>query len=113
MSATGPRRTAAGATAGLDLALALVEEDLGREVALKVAGQLVMFFKRPEGQTMLSQKGEAVLVGRSALQEAQRWIAANPSEDLSIANLAKKTGLSPRHLTRVFRQELGVTPEPG
>ena len=90
MSATGPRRTAAGATAGLDLALALVEEDLGREVALKVAGQLVMFFKRPEGQTMLSQKGEAVLVGRSALQEAQRWIAANPSEDLSIANLAKK-----------------------
>ena len=106
----GPLRTAAGATAGLDLALALVEEDLGREVALKVAGQLVMFVKRPEGQTQFSRKGEAVLVGRAALQEAQRWIAANPAEDLSIAKLAKKSGLSPRHLTRVFRQELGVTP---
>jgi transcriptional regulator GlxA family with amidase domain len=106
----GHLRTAAGATAGLDLALALVEEDLGREVALKVAGQIVMFFKRPEGQTQSRGKGDAVLVGRCALQEAQRWIAANPAENLSIANLAKKTGLSPRHLTRVFRQELGVTP---
>jgi transcriptional regulator GlxA family with amidase domain len=106
----GRLRTAAGATAGLDLALALVEEDLGREVALKVAGQLVMLIKGLRGQIQFSRKGEADLVGRSALQEAQRWIAANPGEDLSIANLARRTGLSPRHLTRVFRQEVGVTP---
>lgn len=106
----GRLRTAAGVTAGLDLSLALVEEDLGREVALKVAGQLVMFFKRPGGQMHFSRKGEAPLVGRSGLQEAQRWIAENPAEDLSIANLARRTGLSPRHLTRVFRQEVGVTP---
>ena len=106
----GRVRTAAGATAGLDLSLALVEEDLGREVALKVAGQLVMFFKRSGGQVQFRRKGEADLVGRSALQEAQRWIAENPAEDLSIANLARRTGLSPRHLTRVFRQEVGVTP---
>ena len=106
----GRLRTAAGATAGLDLSLALVEEDLGREVALKVAGQLVMFFKGPGGQIQFSREGETDLVGRSALQEAQRWISANPAEDLSIANLARRTGLSPRHLTRVFRQEVGVTP---
>lgn len=87
----GRLRTAAGVTAGLDLSLALVEEDLGREVAMKVAAQLVMFFKRPGGQMQFSRKGEAVPVGRSALQEAQRWIVANPGEDLSIANLASRT----------------------
>jgi transcriptional regulator GlxA family with amidase domain len=106
----GRLRTAAGVTAGLDLSLALVEEDLGREVAMKVAAQLVMFFKRPGGQMQFSRKGEAVPVGRSALQEAQRWIAANPGEDLSIANLASRTGLSPRHFARLFRQEVGVAP---
>jgi transcriptional regulator GlxA family with amidase domain len=106
----GRLRTAAGVTAGLDLSLALVEEDLGREVAMKVAAQLVMFFKRPGGQMQFSRKGEAVPIGRSALQEAQRWIAANPGEDLSIANLARRTGLSPRHFARLFRQEVGVTP---
>jgi transcriptional regulator GlxA family with amidase domain len=106
----GRLRTSAGVTAGLDLSLALVEEDLGREVAMKVAAQLVMFFKRPGGQMQFSRKGEAVPVGRSALQEAQRWIVANPGEDLSIAHLAKRTGLSSRHFARLFRQEVGVGP---
>ena len=106
----GRLRTAAGVTAGLDLSLALVEEDLGREVARKVAAQLVMFFKRPGGQLQFSRKGEAAPVGRSALQEAQRWIAANPAEDLSIATLANRTGLSPRHFARLFQQEVGVAP---
>jgi len=106
----GRLRTAAGVTAGLDLSLALVEEDLGREVAMRVAAQLVMFFKRPGGQMQFSRKGQTVPVGRSALQEAQRWIAANPGEDLSIANLASRTGLSSRHFARLFRQEVGVTP---
>jgi transcriptional regulator GlxA family with amidase domain len=106
----GRLRTAAGVTAGLDLSLGLVEEDLGREVAMKVAAQLVMFFKRPGGQMQFSRKGEAVPLGRSALQEAQRWIAANPGEDLSIANLANRTGLSSRHFARLFREEVGVAP---
>jgi transcriptional regulator GlxA family with amidase domain len=106
----GRLRTAAGVTAGLDLSLALVEEDLGRQVAMKVAGQLVMFFKRPGGQLQFSRKGEAAPVGRSALQEAQRWIAANPAEDLSVANLANRAGLSTRHFARLFRQEVGVAP---
>lgn len=103
-------RTAAGVTAGLDLALALVEEDLGRDIAMKVASQLVMFFKRPGGQMQFTRKGEAVPAGRAALQELQRWIAANPGLDHSVASLAKRMELSPRHFARLFRAEVGITP---
>lgn len=106
----GRVRTAAGVTAGLDLSLALVEEDLGREIAMKVAAQLVMFFKRPGGQMQFSRKGEAAPTGRSALQEVQRWIAANPALDHGVANLAARMSLSERHFARLFRQEVGVTP---
>ncbi len=106
----GPLRTAAGVTAGLDLALSLVEEDLGHEVAMRVAGQLVMFFKRPGGQMQFSRKGEAALSGRAALQELQRWVAANPALDHSVANLAKRMDLSPRHFSRLFRGEVVITP---
>ena len=106
----GRLRTAAGVTAGLDLALALVEEDLGREIAKKVAAQLVMFFKRPGGQAQFSRKGEAAPVGRSALQEVQRWVAANPAEDLDVASLAARMQLSSRHFARLFRNEVGMTP---
>ena len=106
----GKLRTAAGVTAGLDLALALVEEDLGREIAMKVASQLVMFFKRPGGQMQYTRKGEAVPTGRSALQELQRWVAANPGLDHSVASLAERMELSPRHFARLFRAEVGITP---
>jgi len=106
----GKVRTAAGVTAGLDLALALVEEDLGRDVAMRIASQLVMFFKRPGGQLQFSRKGEAAPVGRSALQEIQRWIAANPGLDHSVASLAQRMELSPRHFARLFRDEVGTTP---
>ena len=106
----GALRTAAGVTAGLDLALALVEEDLGHEIAMRVAGQLVMFFKRPGGQMQFSRKGEAVPAGRAALQELQRWVAANPALDHSVAGLAKRMDLSPRHFARLFRSEVGITP---
>lgn len=106
----GKVRTAAGVTAGLDLALALVEEDLGREVAMRVAGQLVMFFKRPGGQMQFSRKGEAVPVGRAALQEVQRFVAANPAADHSVASLAQRMDLSPRHFARLFHNEVGLTP---
>jgi transcriptional regulator GlxA family with amidase domain len=106
----GRLRTAAGVTAGLDLALALVEEDLGREIAMRVASQLVMFFKRPGGQMQFSRKGEAVPSGRAALQELQRWVVANPALDHSVASLAKRMDLSPRHFARLFRNEVGITP---
>jgi len=106
----GRLRTAAGVTAGLDLALALVEEDLGRDVAMRVAAQLVMLFKRPGGQMQFSRKGEAAPVGRSALQEVQRWVAGNPAADHSVTSLAKRMGLSARHFARLFRSEVGITP---
>lgn len=106
----GPLRTAAGVTAGLDLALSLVEEDLGSSIAKRVASQLVMFFKRPGGQMQFSRNREAALAGHMALQELQRWIAANPHLDHSISTLAQRLNLSPRHFSRMFRSEVGVTP---
>jgi transcriptional regulator GlxA family with amidase domain len=106
----GKLRTAAGVTAGLDLALALVEEDLGRDIARQVASQLVMFFKRPGGQLQFSRKGETHPAGRSVLQEVQRWVAANPGLRHDVASLAQHAGLSPRHFARLFRTEIGITP---
>jgi transcriptional regulator GlxA family with amidase domain len=106
----GKLRTAAGVTSGLDLSLALVEEDLGRDIAKRVASQLVMFFKRPGGQLQFSRKGEAAPSGRSALQQVQRFIAAHPADDHSVDNLAARAGLSPRHFARLFRNEVGMTP---
>lgn len=72
----GPVRTAAGVTTGLDLALALVEEDLGHEVAKRVASQLVMFFKRPGGQLQFSRKGER---HRPAARRSRNFSAGSPS----------------------------------
>lgn len=106
----GKLRTSAGVTAGLDLALTLVEEDLGRDVAMRVASQLVMFFKRPGGQLQFSRKGEVRPSGRSVLQEVQRWVAANPALPHSVEAMAAHAGLSPRHFARLFHAEVGVTP---
>ncbi len=106
----GKLRTAAGVTAGLDLALSLVEEDAGRDIAMRIAGQLVMFFKRPGGQMQFSRGGETLPVSRSALQEVQRFVAANPAAEHSVGSLAARSGLSPRHFARLFRHEVGVTP---
>ena len=105
----GRLRTSAGVTAGLDLALSLVEEDLGPEVARNVASQLVMFFRRPGGQRQFSRHGETNPAGRSALQEIQRWVLAHPAADCTLAALAGRAGLSPRHLARLFRSEVGLT----
>jgi transcriptional regulator GlxA family with amidase domain len=102
--------TSAGVTAGMDLALALVEEDLGREIAMQVASQLVMFFQRPGGQLQFSRHGGTELSGRSVLQELQRWVAAHPAEDLSVTALATRAGLSQRHFSRVFQHEVGTSP---
>jgi len=106
----GALRTAAGVTAGLDLALSLVEEDLGHEIAKRVACQLVMFFKRPGGQMQFSRKGKVAVTGRAALQELQRWVSANPGLEHSVASLAERLELSPRHFARIFRAEIGITP---
>jgi transcriptional regulator GlxA family with amidase domain len=106
----GRVRTAAGITAGLDLALALVEEDLGQAVAKAVAAELVMLFRRPGGQRQFSREGAVGPAGRSALQDLQRYVAANPAEDHSIASMAARLSMSRRHFARVFRAELDITP---
>jgi transcriptional regulator GlxA family with amidase domain len=69
-----------------------------------------MFFKRPGGQMQFSRSGAAEPSGRAVLQEVQRWIAAAPAEDHSVARLAERAGLSPRHFARLFRSEVGMTP---
>ncbi len=102
--------TSAGVTAGMDLALALVEEDLGPEVALAVARLIVVFLKRPGGQSQFSGALSAQQAAVPALRELQAWIAANVTEDLSVAALARRVNLSERSFARAFRREIGQTP---
>lgn len=102
--------TSAGATAGLDLALALIEEDLGRRVALNVARRLVFFLKRPGGQAQFSVQLSAQFAEREPLRDLQAWIADHPDADLSVDALARRTAMSPRNFCRVFVREVGMTP---
>jgi transcriptional regulator GlxA family with amidase domain len=102
--------TSAGVTAGIDLALALVEDDLGAEVALAVARELVVFLKRPGGQSQFSGALAAQQATRPALRELQAWIAGHLDQDLSVAALAAEAGLSERSFARAFRAEIGQTP---
>lgn len=102
--------TSAGVTAGIDLCLALVEEDHGRDLALAVARQLVVFLKRPGGQAQFSTHLSTQLADHDALAEVQGWVADHLDDDLSVARLAERAAMSPRHFARVFRAETGVTP---
>jgi transcriptional regulator GlxA family with amidase domain len=106
----GPVYTSAGVTAGIDLALALVEEDCGREVALGVARRLVVFLKRPGGQSQFSTQLAAQLAERPALRELQLYVLEHPEAPHGVEALARRVGMSPRHFARVFTRELGVTP---
>jgi transcriptional regulator GlxA family with amidase domain len=102
--------TSAGVTAGMDLALALVEEDLGRAIALEVARWLVVFVKRPGGQSQFSAQLAAQTADREPLRELQDWIAGNLRADLSVPALAARAHMSERNFARAFRKELGMTP---
>jgi transcriptional regulator GlxA family with amidase domain len=106
----GTLATSAGVTAGIDLALALIEDDLGREVALAVARQLVMFLRRPGGQAQFSAHLAAQSASRQPLREVQQWIAEHPEENLSVPALAQRANLSERQFARAFAAEAGVTP---
>ena len=102
--------TSAGVTAGMDLALAMVEDDHGRELALRVARELVMFLKRPGGQSQFSAHLAAQTSERSSLRELQDHVLANLKDDLSVPALAALAGMSERSFARIFRNETGTTP---
>jgi transcriptional regulator GlxA family with amidase domain len=102
--------TSAGVTAGMDLALALVEADLGRELALAVARRLVLFLKRPGGQSQFSAQLAAQIAQREPLRDLQAFVLEHPDEDLSVEALARRAAMSPRHFARVFAAEVGTPP---
>ena len=102
--------TSAGVTAGIDLALALVEEDLGHRAALEVARSLVLFVRRPGGQAQFSAGLAAQAADRASVRDLQAWVADHLDEDLTVAALAERCFMSSRNLARVFAREVGVTP---
>jgi transcriptional regulator GlxA family with amidase domain len=106
----GSLYTSAGVTAGMDLALALVEEDFGRDVALAAARELVMFLKRPGGQTQFSAQLAVQLAEHEPLRELQAYVIDHPEDDHTIERLARRVAMSPRNFARVFTREVGMTP---
>jgi transcriptional regulator GlxA family with amidase domain len=102
--------TSAGVTAGMDLALALVEEDLGRQTALDAARWLVLFLQRPGGQAQFSAQLSTQMAERRPLRELQAWIPDHLDEDLTVPALARRACMSERNFARAFRRETGLTP---
>ncbi|HVU04120.1 MAG TPA: GlxA family transcriptional regulator [Polyangiaceae bacterium] len=106
----GATWTSAGVTAGIDLALALVAEDHGRKLALEVARQLVVFLKRPGGQSQFSRELELQCAEADGLAELALFIEENVGKDLSVTALARRAHMSPRNFARRFAAEIGTTP---
>ena len=106
----GPLFTSAGVSACIDLALSLVEEDHGRDLAVSVARHMVMYLKRPGGQSQYSVPLAAQARTRSPIARIQAWILDHPERDLSISTLASHAAMSPRNFSRVFRSETGLSP---
>jgi transcriptional regulator GlxA family with amidase domain len=102
--------TAAGVTAGIDLALSLVEDDYGTEVAQTVARWLVMYLRRPGGQTQFAAPVWMPRAKRAPIREAQEAIESEPGGAHSIPELARRAAMSPRHFTRLFTDEVGEAP---
>jgi transcriptional regulator GlxA family with amidase domain len=102
--------TSAGVTAGMDLALALVEEDLDRDAALVIARHLVLFLRRPGNQSQFSATLAAQQPEREPLREVQQGVLENPAGEHSVEAMAVRAHMSPRHFARAFRTETGVTP---
>ncbi|MGW5313759.1 GlxA family transcriptional regulator [Nocardia thailandica] len=102
--------TAAGVTAGIDLALALVEEDYGTEAAQTVARWLVLYLRRPGGQTQFAAPVWMPRAKRSPIRAVQEAIESEPGAPHSVSELARRAAMSPRHFTRVFTDEIGEAP---
>jgi transcriptional regulator GlxA family with amidase domain len=104
------RWTSAGVTAGIDLFLALVEDDAGAELAHAIAGWLVVFVRRPGGQAQFSAQLRSQPARSPAIGELQRWLPDHLDEDLSVDTLAARAGMSSRTFARTFAAETGTTP---
>jgi transcriptional regulator GlxA family with amidase domain len=102
--------TSAGVTAGIDLALALVEQDHDRESALQIARQLVMFLRRPGNQAQFSATLATQQPRRRPLREVQRLVVEDVAGDHSVEAMAARAHMSTRHFARAFRSETGITP---
>jgi transcriptional regulator GlxA family with amidase domain len=102
--------TSAGVTAGIDLALALVEEDLGPQAALNTARSLVLFVRRPGGQAQFSAGLRTQTASHHRIRELQQWIADHLSDDLAVPALAARCHMSERNFSRVFARQVGSTP---
>lgn len=106
----GPIWTAAGASSGFDLTLALVEEDHGFTLARDVAQDLVMYLRRPGGQSQFSRHLLNQARKPGPIRDLQAWILENIDCDLSVDTLAERVAMSPRNFTRVFTRETGTPP---
>src|SRR5215470_7134314 len=102
--------TSAGVTAGMDLALALVEEDHGSRLALQVARNLVLYLRRPGGQSQFSAALSLQLTDRKPLRELEAWVLDNLHKPLTVPVLAEQVAMSPRNFARVFTREMKTTP---
>ena len=102
--------TSAGVTAGMDLALALVEEDHGSRLALQVARNLVLYLRRPGGQSQFSAALSMQLTDRKPLRELESWVLDNLNKPLNVPVLAERVAMSPRNFARVFTKEMKTTP---
>ena len=106
----GKYYSSAGVTAILDLMLALVEEDFGSEIALRVAQSMVLFLRRPANQSQFSVQLSHAMSGNKQIQAVLVHIAEHPEEDLSVESLAEMASMSTRNFVRVFTREVGLTP---
>lgn len=102
--------TSAGVTAGMDLALALVREDFGDDMALKVARRHVLYLLRPGGQSQFSAHLSAEAYDEGKLAGLLRWLPDHINEELDVASLARRVHMSERNFARVFREQTGQTP---
>jgi transcriptional regulator GlxA family with amidase domain len=102
--------TSAGVTAGIDLALALIEEDLGRAMALRVARHLVVFLKRPGGQSQFSAMLESQARDDGGFAALHEWLPQHLADDLGVEALAARVAMSPRNFARVYAKRMGTTP---
>lgn len=102
--------TSAGVSAGVDLALAMVEEDLGHALALEIARRMVLFMRRGGGQSQFSSQLAAQAADHQPIRELIAWISEHLDADLSVPALARRVGMSDRNFSRVFTQQVGATP---